>query len=256
MCIFVSKFIINMKKLFFALSLAVSLISCSDKVENPSPGFQVYKDGVLLRLDSFSATRSISTGRVEISGVSGYETVTLAISGNNLGTYYFSGSNLTNQATYAASLDGSNLFYQTISSRGAATVVSYPILNGGTGYSSGQGVATTGGSGSGLTVNIASVTNDSNNGVVKSIAVNNGGSNYYPGDVITVAGGNSNCRFVISHVSGNSTNGLVTLTDSSNGTITGDFKFIATKVIGGTEAPALATFQNGKFYKVPVTEVP
>jgi hypothetical protein len=245
-----------MKKLFFALALAVSFISCSDKVENPSPGFQVYKDGVLLRLASFSATRSVSTGKVQVSGVSGYETVTLNIAGSSLGTYYFSSSNFTNQATYAANLDGTSYFYQTQSSSGAATVVAYPILNGGTGYSSGQGVATTGGSGTGLTVNIASVTDDSNNGVVKSVAVNNGGSGYYPGDVITVSGGNSNCRFVVSHVNGNDTNGLVTVTNNSDGTITGDFKFIATKVIGGAEAPSLATFQYGKFYKVPLTEVP
>ena len=64
---------------------------------------------------------------------------------------------------------------------GAATV---SITTGGSGYPSASNVSTTGGSGTGLTVNITVST-----GVVTGVAINAAGSGYKVGDVVTIEGG-------------------------------------------------------------------
>ena len=63
----------------------------------------------------------------------------------------------------------------------------------GTGYSNGTGVATTtGGSGTGLTVNITQT-----GGVIDTVAVNATGQNYSIGDVITITGGNGDATIEV-----------------------------------------------------------
>ena len=64
---------------------------------------------------------------------------------------------------------------------GAATV---SVTTGGSGYSALSAVATTGGSGTGLTVNTTVST-----GAITAVAVNAAGSDYKVGDVVTVTGG-------------------------------------------------------------------
>ena len=60
----------------------------------------------------------------------------------------------------------------------------------GTGYTTAAAVATTGGSGTGLTVDItASI------GSVQTVAVNVAGAGYLNGDLITITGGNANAVF-------------------------------------------------------------
>ena len=73
--------------------------------------------------------------------------------------------------------------------------VDYFLLNtNGTGYSTGSNIATTGGSGTGLTVDILSVFA----GKVGNIIINNPGSGYVNGEQITVTGGNADCTLTIS----------------------------------------------------------
>jgi hypothetical protein len=73
--------------------------------------------------------------------------------------------------------------------------VDYFLLNtNGTGYSTGTNIATTGGTGTGLTVDILTVFA----GKVASIIINNPGSGYTNGDQITVTGGNVNCTLTVS----------------------------------------------------------
>tara|TARA_R100000988_G_C3982850_1_gene157975 strand:- start:765 stop:1286 length:522 start_codon:yes stop_codon:yes gene_type:complete len=75
-------------------------------------------------------------------------------------------------------------------------VVETNITAGGTGYTGGTGVATTGGSGSGLTVNTTVST-----GAVTAIAINAAGTGYKVGDVITISGGGANATFTVDSVS-------------------------------------------------------
>ena len=76
------------------------------------------------------------------------------------------------------------------------TVVDFQAITvGGTGYTGANGVATTGGSGTGLTVN----TTDTNN-VITAAVVNAAGSGYKVGDVVTISGGNGNAKLTIADV--------------------------------------------------------
>ena len=76
------------------------------------------------------------------------------------------------------------------------TVLNFePIVTGGTGYTGANGVATTGGSGTGLTVN----TTDTGN-VITAAVVNAAGSGYKVGDVVTISGGNGNAKLTIANV--------------------------------------------------------
>ena len=73
--------------------------------------------------------------------------------------------------------------------------VDYFLLNtNGTGYSTGTNIATTGGTGTGLTVDILTQFA----GKVGSIIINNPGSGYTNGDQITVTGGNADCTLTVS----------------------------------------------------------
>ena len=74
----------------------------------------------------------------------------------------------------------------------AATGTPQYISAGGTGYSNGTAVATTGGTGSGMTVDITQTA-----GVIDSIRVNATGSGYAAGDVVTVSTGGANATFTL-----------------------------------------------------------
>lgn len=84
---------------------------------------------------------------------------------------------------------------------------------GGTGYTTANGVATTGGSGTGLTVDIIDTA-----GVITTLAIANGGENYEVGDVITVTGGNANATFVVSGISGDDFSNMELISGTMNTT--------------------------------------
>ena len=83
-------------------------------------------------------------------------------------------------------------------------VTSLSKLQGGTGYSAGAGLATTGGTDDNLTVTITV-----SGGVIQTATIVAGGTNYEEGEVITVSGGGgSNGKFVVStKISGTSDRG-------------------------------------------------
>ena len=64
------------------------------------------------------------------------------------------------------------------------TVTALSITTGGSGYSGATGASTSGGSGTGLTVNTTV-----GSGAITAVVINNAGSGYKVGDVVTVAGG-------------------------------------------------------------------
>jgi hypothetical protein len=68
----------------------------------------------------------------------------------------------------------------------------------GTGYSTGTAVVTTGGSGSGLLLNITAV-----GGIVTAITIDTAGSGYVVGDIVTVSGGGGDCDVEITGIDEN-----------------------------------------------------
>ena len=79
---------------------------------------------------------------------------------------------------------------------GVVTGLDNTSLVGGTGYADAADVAVTGGTGTGLTVDV--VTDGS--GVVTAVTVNNAGSGYVSGDVITISTGNGDATIEVSTV--------------------------------------------------------
>lgn len=77
----------------------------------------------------------------------------------------------------------------------AGSVYAAIVNSGGTGYSDGTDVATTGGDGSGLTVNTTTA-----GGVIQSVTIANGGSGYSATNTVTVTGGATNATLTINTV--------------------------------------------------------
>ena len=234
-----------MKRFLSLFIIAVAFSSCQEDVKFNNPGFQGLKDDVFWRANDARAYVS-STGMLRIEALTEYETVTLNTSSVNAGTYVLGTTNPYNSASYSSNFNNVSLEYATIAVPGPTGSVN--LVNGGTGYSSGTSVATTGGTGSGLTVNI--VANAS--GIVTSVTVSSRGSGYLAGDLITVAGGNVNCKINVTNVQ--SSNGEITITeyDNVNFTVSGKFKFNAANSNGSTFGVPILNFQYGEFYKIPI----
>ena len=80
------------------------------------------------------------------------------------------------------------------------TVTALSVTAGGSGYTGASGVATTGGTGSGLTVNTTVGA-----GAVTGAAINAAGTGYVKGDVVTVSGGGGNATLTITAIDAHAT---------------------------------------------------
>lgn len=109
------------------------------------------------------------------------------------------------------------------------------ISNSGTSYTSAIGVATTGGNGTGLTLNI---TTDVNSTVVDA-TVASFGTNYQVGDIVTITGGDNNATFTITAISGGILT-AATVVNSGTGYTVGDVLTIT----GGTATYTVGTVTN------------
>ncbi|MCF6129228.1 DUF6252 family protein [Flavobacterium sp. AS60] len=233
-------------KRFLSLFIAVvAFSSCQEDVKFNNPGFQGLKDDVFWRANDARAYVDAS-GKLSIEALTTYETVTLNTSSANVGTYVLGTTNINNSATYSSNLNDIELEYATIAVPGPTGSIS--LTNGGTGYSSGTAVATTGGTGSGLTVN----TTVNASGVVTAVTIATRGSGYLAGDLITVAGGNVNCRIRVTNVQNSNGEIKITEYDQVNFTITGKFKFNAANSNGNPFGNPILNFQYGEFYKIPI----
>ena len=231
-------------KRFLPLFLVVLVIaSCQEDIKFNSPGFQGLKDDVFWRAND-SRAYITSTGQLSIEALTQYEQITLNTSSANVGTYILGTTNSSNVASYTSNFNQVELDYETIAVPGP--VLSISLVSGGTGYSSQTSVATTGGSGSGLTVNI--VANAS--GVVTSVNLSSRGNAYIAGDLITVAGGNVNCKFRVLNTQNSNGEIEITKYDNVNMTVSGKFKFNASNT--GAIGNPILNFQYGEFYKVPI----
>ena len=126
------------------------------------------------------------------------------------------------------------------------TILTGPTINitsAGSGYSNGINVSTTGGTGSGLTVDIKTSA-----GNVQTVAINTAGTGYTSGDTITISGGGGNATFTIFFV-------FTVVSDSSlddtflTPSITDTLKYTttSTNTIGGVDGTNIIS--GGSDYK-------
>lgn len=234
-----------MKRFLPLIVVLLVLSSCQEDVRFNNPGFQGLKDDVFWRANDARAYVS-STGKLSVEALTQYEQITLNTSGPNVGTYVLGTTNINNSATYSSNFNDIELEYATVAVPGPVSSIS--LVSGGTGYSSGTSVATTGGAGSGLTVNI--VANAS--GVVTSVNISSRGNAYLAGDLITVAGGNVNCKFRVLNVQNSNGEIQITEYDDVNMTVSGKFKFNAANANNSPFGGPILNFQYGEFYKIPI----
>jgi len=241
----VEKYIEKMKRFLSLILVAVAISSCQEDVKFNNPGFQGLKDDVLWIANDTRAYISAS-GQLSIEAYTDFELITLNTSSANEGTYVLGTTNTNNSATYTSTFDDVNLEYATIAVPGPVSQIA--LSNAGTGYSSGTSVATTGGSGSGLTVNV--VANAS--GIVTGLTLSSRGNAYTAGDLITVTGGNVNCRFRVLNVQNSNGEIKITEYDNVNMTVSGKFKFNAANANNSPFGGPILNFQYGEFYKIPI----
>ncbi len=229
-----------MKKIFSLFVLVFVFSGCTTEVTTNTPGFQAFKDDTLWRAIDVKAYLSID-GHLRIFAMAENEQVELNLSSANVGTYYFASIDDENTADYNVGFNGDFLRYLTYDINGPILNINNPVIIGGTGYSENFNVSTTSlAGGSGMTVD----TTVSDTGVVTGVLINSSGSDYEAGDIITINGGSNNAKFKILSV--------IEITDTSNGTLTGTFRFTAKNAVHNPTVNELVSFQYGSFYQIPV----
>lgn len=229
-----------MKKLVYLFLILIVFSGCADEVTTNMPGFQAYKDDVLFRGIDVKAYLS-SSGHIRIVALAQNETVTLNMPSTDVGYYYPGSTDPENSAEFTANYENNFLTYLTYNADGPILNVNNPMLSGGTAYTQNTFVSTTSlGGGNGLRVN----TTVSDSGAVTAVEIADSGSGYEAGDIITVNGGGNNARFKIASE--------IKITDNSNGTLTGTFRFQAKNVSPTSPFNQLVSFQYGTFYQIPI----
>lgn len=229
-----------MKKLFSLLVVFFIFSGCATEVSTNTPGFQAFKDDALWRAIDVKAYLSID-GHVRILALAENEQVEINMSSYDVGTYYFASVDDENTAGFSSTRDNTTLNYLTYDLNGPILSINNPLLIAGSGYSEDVFVPTTSlGGGSGMTVD----TYVDDNGILTGVLINSPGVNYEAGDIITINGGNNNAKFKISSV--------IKITDNSNGTLSGTFRFTAKNAFPNPLVNELVSFQYGAFYQIPV----
>lgn len=229
-----------MKKLFSLLVLFFIFSGCTTEVTTNTPGFQAFKDDALWRAIDVKAYLSIN-GHVRILALAENEQIEINMKSFDIGTYYFASIDDENAAGFSSTRDNTTLNYLTYDINGPILNINNPLLIAGSGYSEGFSVSTTSlGGGSGMTVD--TIVDD--NGLLSGVLINSPGNNYESGDIITISGGNNNAKFKISSV--------IEITDNSNGTLSGTFRFTAKNAFPSPLVNELVSFQYGAFYQIPI----
>lgn len=228
----------SMKNIFTFLIACLALVSCQDDVAFNNPGFQATVNNGLWKATYSKVTQGLS-GDALIKGTSTSHVLELNLQNKAVGKYALGTTNQSNMVKYYA-IKNPNAFYSTgITS---APVSAITLASGGSGYSTSSLVTTTGGSGTGLKVNITANTN----GVVTAVQINIAGEGYKPGDEVTINGGGNNAKFKVQTVT--KSGGEVVITENTGKTISGTFKFTAFEA--GTSN--MVSCREGVFYKLPI----
>ncbi len=109
---------------------------------------------------------------------------------------------------------------------GAGVPSAITLTSGGSAYATGANIATTGGGGTGLTVDVVVA-----GGVVQTVAINTAGTGYTVGATVTIVGGGSNATFTVDAATGAVT--AVTINAGGTGYLVGDTVTVAG---GGADA--------------------
>lgn len=235
-----------MKRFLPLFIIAMAFSSCQEDVKFNNPGFQGLKDDVFWRANDARAYANPVNHKLRIEALTEYETIVLTTANYNVGTYVLGTTNTLNSATYSSNFNDVALEYATLAVPGPVGTVA--LAAAGTGYVSGTSVATTGGSGSGLTVNV--VANAS--GVVTSVTLSSRGNAYVAGDLITISGGNGNAKIRVTNVQNSNGEIQITEYDELNATVSGKFKFNAANANNSPFGGPILNFQYGEFYKIQI----
>ena len=114
------------------------------------------------------------------------------------------GTGYTTATDVATTTNGSGTgLTVNINCEGAGGAKTLQINNGGSGYSSANGVSVTGGTGNSLTLNTVA-----NAGVITSVSLSNKGTGYSVNDVVTVSGGGGNAQIRITAITNREISGF------------------------------------------------
>jgi small nuclear ribonucleoprotein (snRNP)-like protein len=220
------------------LSLATALFSCQSDVEFNDPAFQARINNTTWKANLKSAT--IVDGQLTLNGTSQHYNLMLKTSSAAVGTYFLGTTNQTNKAIYTSVSSTNDEQYTT--GINAGSVYEVVLQNGGNNYVTVSGASTSGGTGSGLKVNVEA----NPNGSIKKVTISAPGTGYLPGDVVTIASGGNNARLLVRSVA--NSNGEVVITENTGSTISGKFKFTA---FDGTTGNVVSC-KEGVFYNMPL----
>ncbi len=139
-----------------------------------------------------------------------------------------------NGNSFTVTIQNSSTLYTITQSVGAFDAV---LATPGTGYSDATGVATTGGSGTGMTVDITQT-----GGAIDTVTINDSGSGYLVGDTITVSGGTGG-TFTIALISSG-----ITMLPTSTYTIPPEGSATFTFIKDSTTAMTILVKDSGVLY--------
>jgi Family of unknown function (DUF6252) len=228
-----------MKKNILLFLSVIALTGCEKNVEFNTPGFQGLINNTLWKASDMSATKGIS-GSVTIKGTLGAESLDLVLNSTAIGTRAL--GTITSSSFVSYSLVGASNSFEYTTGITSAPAKEVTLFAGGTGYTTSNLVVTTGGSGTGLKVDIVANTS----GVVTDVVVNAPGDGYRAGDLVNITGGAADAKFIVDNVT--KSNGEITITAYDGATISGNFKFTAFDSVNNQTAFC----REGVFYKVPV----
>ncbi len=118
---FCIKFILNMKKYFYFLSLLLLLVSCTEDVRFNNPAFQTLKDNAFWRAQVYKAGIE-ANGFFTVEGSLGYEQIKFQISEPAEKTYVL-GVNDDVKATFKNTYKGQEAEFATGTGKGSGEVV-------------------------------------------------------------------------------------------------------------------------------------
>lgn len=229
----------TMKKILSILALTYFFVACENDVKSNSPAFQGEKDNVFWRAKDSKVTLNPNNS-ITLNAYTNNELVTITVP-NTVGVYDLGTINQNIGASYSYNNELSVKYFDTSLTEGAVYKLT-PIVNAGSGYAAQNNttVATSGGSGNGLTLNIK--TNAS--GSITEVVIASRGTGYKPGDVVTLTGGSNNARIGVLNLI--QSNGVIEIEKIEGKEYTGTFMFNAVDDNGN-----VVNFNKGNFYKIP-----
>lgn len=118
---FCTKFILNMKKYFYFLSLLLLLVSCTEDIRFNNPAFQTLKDNVFWRAQVYNAGTE-TNGFFTVEGSLGYEQIKFQIPEPAEKTYVL-GINDDIKAVYKNTYKGEEVEFTTGTGKGNGEIV-------------------------------------------------------------------------------------------------------------------------------------